>query len=518
MVMPSVTDNPAAPTVQASEPPSKHSTKLRLRWFESWVIRAAIIAAFILLMGYASSAFFALKSIEGVARLAHDQQIEDTLSAYQDSLKHLHALEQDLLLERLRDYLSTRQQSPTGTIPTDADLKQWANQQNLQTLGDLKELRVLPAGGAKGAADQSPVWLDKEHLRVGSRLLEFPKGRIYETFQAVGAIRQRYQLVGVKLDSEIRPTLIRVTTTILLISFLLLLSIFIVYARRFRTRIGEVTAGFITWSEHDSSFRFHSRYSGELKLITLQFNAMADEVEANRQRSLYLEKIASWQIIARKLAHEIKNPLTPIQMMVSQLKRRYKGDDPAFAKILDEAQQIITEEVAGLRRMVDNFSEFARLPEPEPRLRDVVPLCRHVLELQRNVYEQHSFSFVSKLTTSYCLIDEDLIRQVLINLIKNAAEACAGSATDIAVIVEENLSNVLIHVQDHGPGIPPELTARIFEAYFTTKHTGPSPGMGLGLAVCQKIILDHGGRLSVVSQPGETVFTIRLPRRTKVAT
>jgi len=522
---PSGQASPPVPAATAGPVPLKAvpsgprlSEKLRLRWFESWIIRAAIIATMILFLGYASSAFFALESIEGVARLAHDQSIEDTLGAYQDSLKRVHALEQDLLLARLRDYLAEWQLHSPEHPPTASDLLRWAGQQNLTTMGEIKDLRIVPASGLEPAGKQGPAWIDKERLRLGDLLLEFPKGPVYENFQAVGALRQRYQLVGVKLDSEIRPTLIRATTTILIVSFLLLLSIFILYARRFRTRILEVTEGFIVWSERDSSFRFHDDYSGELRLITVQFNAMAGEVEANRQRSLYLEKIASWQIIARKLAHEIKNPLTPIQMMVSQLKRRYKGDDPAFAKILDEAQVIITEEVAGLRRMVDNFSEFARLPEPDPHVRDIVPLCRHVLELQRNVYEQHQFYFESALAHCYCLIDEDLIRQVLINLIKNAAEACADAPTDIAVLVEEQHHNVLIKVRDHGPGIPPELTARIFEAYFTTKHTGPNPGMGLGLAVCQKIILDHGGRLSVISKPGETIFTIQLPRRTNEPT
>ena len=190
--------------------------------------------------------------------------------------------------------------------------------------------------------------------------------------------------------------MVRATTTILIVSFILLVSLFVLYAQRFKAKISEVIAGFALWSEQDAKFRFDELYRGELQMITAQFNAMAEEVEANRQRSLYLEKIASWQIIARKLAHEIKNPLTPIQMMVSQLKRRYKGGDADFGKLLEEAQHIITEEVAGLRRMVDNFSNFARLPQPEPRPTDLVTVCRHVVELQKNAFPQHTVAFTGR--------------------------------------------------------------------------------------------------------------------------
>jgi signal transduction histidine kinase len=114
-------------------------------------------------------------------------------------------------------------------------------------------------------------------------------------------------------------------------------------------------------------------------------------------------------------------------------------------------------------------------------------------------------------------IDDDLIRQVLLNLIKNAGEACGESGTKITLSLEENKSDFIFRVTDNGPGIPKELQARIFEAYFTTKHTGPTPGMGLGLAVCQKIVMDHGGSMTVQSRqsdagPGETIFTIKLPK------
>lgn len=466
------------------------------------------MASFILFLGYASSAFFAFESIDGVAKLAHDEDIERSLAAHLESIKRIHALEQELLLERLSPLL----RGNTETL-SEESLRSRLKQAQVPEFGDPAAFKIVRAPGDK--ISEEIAWIDRDHLKVGAFVVEFPKGSTYDSFKAAEDVRQRYQLVGAKLNEDIRPTLIKATTTILIVCFLLLASLFLLYAQRFKARVGEVLSGFVEWSEKDSGFRFGSDYPGELRLITGQFNAMAEEVEANRQKSLYLEKIASWQIIARKLAHEIKNPLTPIQMMVSQLKRRYKGDDEQFGKLLEEAQQIITEEVSGLRRMVDNFSNFARLPEPNPKAADLRHLCHHVVELQKAAYERHDIAFVSELEDATAVFDEDLLRQVLINLIKNAAEASADRSAKILVTLNVMDSDLAISVTDDGPGIPQDLQKRIFEAYFTTKHHGPNPGMGLGLAVCQKIVMDHAGQMQVSSRPGETMFTIRLPRRKK---
>jgi signal transduction histidine kinase len=509
---------PPSPREEMPEPMRRSVLPvLTIRWHESWIIRAAGLASLILMIGYVSSAFFAITSIDSIAKLAHDDDIEQSLAAHLESIKRAHTLEQQLILERLKPELHAwAAATPGSDALSEERVKAFLAAAHVGDIISVEESTIKLAREPDPKAGRTELaWIDRDRLRLGPWVLEFPKGQAYGSFKAAEDIRQRYQLVGAKLDDDIRPTLIRAMTGILIVSFFLLASLFIVYAQRFKARIGEVLEGFSLWSEKDAKFRFVGLYRGELRLITAQFNAMADEVEANRQRSLYLEKIASWQIIARKLAHEIKNPLTPIQMMVSQLKRRYKGGDEAFGKLLDEAQHIITEEVAGLRRMVDNFSNFARLPEPAPRPTDLVVTCRHVVELQRNAFQHHQFAFESQLKTATAVVDEDLLRQVLINLIKNAAEACGETPSKITVGLTDSGLDLLVSVRDNGPGIPPELQERIFEAYFTTKHTGPNPGMGLGLAVCQKIVMDHAGKMSVRSRPGETVFTIRLPRRKK---
>ena len=110
-------------------------------------------------------------------------------------------------------------------------------------------------------------------------------------------------------------------------------------------------------------------------------------------------------------------------------------------------------------------------------------------------------------------IDEDLIRRSIINFIKNAAEACCDTPSKIEVRLEDIGKYFSIVIQDNGPGISEDVQKNIFEAYFTTKHTGPVRGMGLGLAICQKIIIDHNGAITMTSKPGETIFTIRLPKK-----
>lgn len=505
-------DGDATPLRQSAMP------ALHVRWSESWIMRAAMLSSFILFLGFATSAAFTFKGIDSITKLAHDDEIEASLGAHLTDLKRLHELQQELVLERLRPLASSYARK-SGYSVADDQIRIWLKESNLGDIVDTASITIRPASAnVDKSVASAPVlikWIDRDHLQLLGSVLEFPRGSVYEAFRQAEDVKQRYQLVGAELNDNIRPTLIRASLIVLVVSFFLLASIFVVYARRFAVKIREVIEGFALWSEKDSNFRFDDMYKGELKLITSQFNAMAEEVEANRQRSLYLEKIASWQIIARKLAHEIKNPLTPIQMMVSQLKRRYKGDDKDFAKLLDNAQTIITEEVSGLRRMVDNFSNFARLPQPELKPTDLASLCHHVVELEKNVFPQHVIAYKSRLSGANALADEDLLRQVLINLVKNAGEACGETASQITVGLDEAQGDWLVTVQDNGPGIPAENRGRIFEAYFTTKHTGPTPGMGLGLAVCQKIVIDHGGKMLVKSRPGETVFTIRLPRRRK---
>jgi signal transduction histidine kinase len=486
-----------------------------IRWYESWIIRIAMVATLTLGAGYGVSAYFTFESIQAIGKLAYDPSLEEALGDYLEQLKSTHALRHELISAKLLPYIRDHRGQGHSTITADT-LSDWLKEASIDRLVGQTVFKIQPIPPPQNEADPWMEWVDKDHLRILNLLVEFPRGPEYESFKSTEDLRQKYQMVGVRLEEEIRPTLVRASLVTLIVTFVVLIGLLMILAQRFKARLSTIIEGFSLWSEQNSSFRFPHHYKGELKLITNQFNTMADEVDANKKRSLYLEKIASWQVIARKLAHEIKNPLTPIQMMVSQLKRRYKGDDPAFSSLLDEAQSIITEEIQSLRRMVDDFAQFAKLPDPRLKEVDLVQLCRRAVDLQKSTYPKHEILFHGA-TPSHDLpligqLDDDLLRQVLINLIKNAAEASSDRSARITVSLKVEPDEFIIEVHDDGPGIPSEHLNRIFEAYFTTKHTGPSPGMGLGLAVCQKIVLDHQGHLQVKSTPGSTTFIIRLPR------
>lgn len=240
----------------------------------------------------------------------------------------------------------------------------------------------------------------------------------------------------------------------------------------------------------------------EIGQLMTHFNEMAQQLQENQERLIYLQKIAAWQQMARKIAHEIKNPLTPIQLTLQQLIDQYSGSDKAYKNLLLECTHIIKEEIGSLRQLVTQFSEFGRLPEFQPQIGDLNALIREVstlygerliLKLDENLV---TFSF-----------DPDRIRRILINLIENAVQADPADQP-VQIESESTADNVKITVSDKGRGIAEEDMQNIFEPYFSTKKSGT----GLGLAITRLIVEEHGGSISVRSQVEHgTEFTIVLP-------
>jgi signal transduction histidine kinase len=486
-----------------------------VRWHESLVLRIGASVVVIMLAGYLASIYIAVEAIRSITKIAHREDIEESLTEHLALLKDNHKLRQELLIQRMAEVLPRGFERHGSASLQAGQLETLIEQTRARELFGASEVIVENYAPQNGHSDTSFLrWLDPERLRVGKLVASFAKGDTYSHFRDIESLRQAYKILGESLRNEVQPAMIKSAALVLLFSFAFLMGIFYLIARRFKVLVQGIIDGFVTWSEVDSSFRFDHNWQGELKLITSHFNQMAQEVEENRRKSLFLEKLASWQTIARKIAHEIKNPLTPIQMMVSQLARRYSGDDPDFRKLLDSAQQVITEEVSGLRRMVDNFSQFARLPVPQMKQVEIVGILERLAVLESAAFPMHKVEFKADQKELMVMADEDLLRQVIINLVKNAAEACANTASNIQIqLVDLSNHDYQIVVQDDGPGIPEDVQTRIFEAYFTTKHTGPNPGMGLGLAVCQKIIIDHGGEIRVTSKPGLTRFILKMPKR-----
>ncbi|MEO1336143.1 MAG: ATP-binding protein, partial [Myxococcota bacterium] len=237
------------------------------------------------------------------------------------------------------------------------------------------------------------------------------------------------------------------------------------------------------------------------------FNHMAKELADSRDQLRRAERAAAWQQIARRVAHEIKNPLFPIQMSIETLQKSYDKQHPKLSEIVRESTKTVLEEVQALNRLVTEFSKFARLPPPDKQPLEIAKLFAHVLELYgtdgRVVAELETLQELPKLNA-----DREQMNRVLINLVKNSLEAMEPSGGKVrldARLGEDNA--VLVIIADDGPGMTPSIQDEIFTPYFTTKPEGT----GLGLAIVDRIVAEHGGDILVRSTDHGTTFTLRLP-------
>ncbi len=229
---------------------------------------------------------------------------------------------------------------------------------------------------------------------------------------------------------------------------------------------------------------------------------------------LQAERDAAWREVARRIAHEIKNPLTPIQLSAERLRHKYlESLDPAGAEVLDRSTRTIIAQVESLKQMVKAFSEYARMPRLEPVALNINSLVNEVLDLYR--IGEHDIQFDVELDPAVENIEADpaRLRQVLHNLVRNALEAMRDTAEAKIRIAtrwfdEDAQRGVELRVEDSGPGIPEELMANLFEPYVTTKPKGA----GLGLAIVKRIVDEHGGKLWAANcAEGGAGIYVRLP-------
>ncbi len=278
--------------------------------------------------------------------------------------------------------------------------------------------------------------------------------------------------------------------------------------RRVTRRLSKVAAAAVAVSEGDLEVTIPPGSRDEVGDLVRAFNSMTGDLREARERLLRAERIAAWQEIARRIAHEIKNPLTPIQLSMETIRRAYGQRRPDFDEILEESTTTILEEVDRLRRIVSEFSEFARMPKPVLAPCDLNEVIRQALGLHvgdgvtlRTELEPHLPEVEA---------DREQIMQVLHNLLGNASDAVKGSE-DPRVWVRSfvNSGGVGFSVEDNGHGFDETVRQRIFTPYFTTKE---GSGTGLGLAIVHRIVTEHGGLVEVRGAPGRGAsFTVRLP-------
>ncbi|HUX19848.1 MAG TPA: ATP-binding protein [Spirochaetia bacterium] len=264
-------------------------------------------------------------------------------------------------------------------------------------------------------------------------------------------------------------------------------------------------------AEGDFSYRILGRASDELSMLVSSFNRMVSELERSRLKLLQTEKVTAWQEIAQRLAHEIKNPLTPIKLSAQRILRKAQTDPANLERIVETSVQAIINEVDNLDRLLREFRDFSRLPAPTLADVDLRRLVNEVAEVHAAPYKSIQFRMEEIPEGLILKADKTQLKQVFINLFKNAFEAIDGEGrvTVRADLVRKgNTQYCRIQVRDTGRGIGEEYQNQVFNPYFTTKGAGT----GLGLPIVERIIVDHKGQIWFETQERVgTTFFIDLP-------
>ena len=257
----------------------------------------------------------------------------------------------------------------------------------------------------------------------------------------------------------------------------------------------------------------NDKYTLMLNLATLrdkQNNFLGTLVVFDDLTQLFkAQRMAAWREVARRIAHEIKNPLTPIQLSAQRLRRRYLSHFPADDHVFDDCTRMISNQVDELKNLVNEFSNFARMPATKPSDNDLNLVINECLTLYREAHKNLSFTCILDQQLPIIKFDREQIKRVIINLLENSIAAItAEGSINLATTYNKELQIITLTVADSGCGISAEDKIRLFEPYFSTKKTGT----GLGLAIVSTIIADHNGYIRVRdNSPHGSIFIIELP-------
>jgi nitrogen fixation/metabolism regulation signal transduction histidine kinase len=250
--------------------------------------------------------------------------------------------------------------------------------------------------------------------------------------------------------------------------------------------------------------------SDELGELAASFNRMTEDLVEQKDRTLQAERVAAWRELARRLAHELKNPLFPLQVTVENLMRAKQKSPEMFEEVFHEGPATLLAEIDNLKTIIGRFSEFSKMPQPQRRPTQVNDVVRSVLRVfHAQLQEENRIVVHTELADALPEIsaDPDLLHRALQNLVLNAIDAMPQGG-ELTIRTATLGDRVEISVSDTGSGLTPEECERLFTPYYTTKQHGT----GLGLAIVQSVVSDHGGKISVESaKETGTTFRIELP-------
>jgi len=342
-----------------------------------------------------------------------------------------------------------------------------------------------------------------------------------ESFHAIPLTGRNNELLGIFFVGSSRRELVLLTRQILKIAgavaaaalFIGLLVSFWISARITKP-VEELAEGAREVASGRWDTRIDIRGRDEIGQLAAAFNHMTQTLAAQKERLVQTERVAAWRELARRLAHELRNPLFPMQITVENLQKSRKLDAKQFLEVFNESTATLKTELANLNTIVGRFSDFSKMPAPQFVRVNVNEALRNAVRLF-----EPQFNEVGKPTITPELFlaeplpdidaDPDLLHRAFQNLVLNALDAMPAGGT-LTLRTSENNGNVRIEVADTGKGLTPEECSRLFTPYYTTK----SQGTGLGLAIVQSVVSDHHGTISVTSDEGRgTTFRIDLPQR-----
>ncbi len=342
---------------------------------------------------------------------------------------------------------------------------------------------------------------------IGTLIIgKFLPDRFSSRANKIGDALQSYK----QMELYKKPIIRWITTFIIIIMTLIVFLIAIIVSYFISKNITEPIKILLDGTKRivagDLNFEIKYNAKDEIKLLINAFNQMTKELNASKQALMHSERLSAWRDVARRIAHEIRNPLTPIKLSIERLMKQRKSEN--FNKILKKSASTILEEVSRLDSLIKEFSDFAKSPQLNLKVQN---LNHTIIDLLNVFSGVESIKFKTELEKKLPLLnlDKKRLKEVLINLVNNSMDAIAHDKglINIRTYLKTNMFGrfIYLEVEDNGKGIPPDIIDKIFNPYFSTKKDGT----GLGLSIVEKIITEHHAKIKCESELGKgTKFTI----------
>jgi nitrogen fixation/metabolism regulation signal transduction histidine kinase len=455
------------------------------------ILRNRLIAAFVVatILPLAATVWVARSLLERSLSYATTQQIDRLSRTLESTARQFYHREREALRQEAR---AGRVEPATYTV---GDTKTWpAAVRSFWESGEAERFGLSGPGAdhvdymRRGNGMVEVFSRDLGGVRMQELSTEFRQAR-----EAVDAIETRDLRRGFTL------------TLLLLVGLVWAASLvpLVVIANRISTPIRQLTAGLTDFAAGNWERRIETGRDDEVGRAVAAFNHMAEQLRENRERLVYLAQMSSWQSLARKTAHELKNSLTPIRLTVEEMLARHGSADRAF---LQTAAQIVIGEIETLERRVRAFSELASEPPTDPDVLSINATVAERIALLRAAHPAVNFELRPDERAPRAYASADLVKGILTNLLANAAEAAPDGS--VLTITRLEHRRVVVEVHDSGPGIRPGEASTLFEPAITFKKNG----MGLGLSIAKKNALAAGGDITLIgSELGGAAFRVVLP-------